>query len=317
MKKSIGVSASILCADFARLGEEIKKIEEAGADMIHVDVMDGHFVPNITIGPVIVQALRPLTRLPIEAHLMIEHPGVYIDDFIRAGADIISIQAECYGRSVSKDSEGGQYPRAVSSIDTEKAGEDIRRIKKKGKKAFMVVNPGTSLCMMSLLDELDGVLIMSVHPGFAKQKFMAAAIPKIQELRRRYDGPIAVDGGINEVTAPEAVKAGADILVTASYFFGSGKPKDVVRYLKSLKAQTAIEYMLLLGVVVATVLIGLKVYLPQTKQSANLYFNRTAVGILGTPNPCGDGYCCEPFEDISKCQPDCDMVGGDILLCPP
>jgi len=234
MSNPIKINASILCADFTKLGDEIKRCEDAGVDMFHVDVMDGHFVPNITVGQIIVQAVRSVTKLPIEAHLMIEHPGMYIDSFSEAGADIISIQAECYGQLRPQCRGLGQFPKEVDSIDAARAGKDILRIKEKGKRAFMVLNPGTPLCVDALLNDLDGVMIMSVNPGFARQKFMPAAIPRIQDLRRKFSGDIEVDGGINEVTAPEAVKAGANILATASYFFGSDKPKDVVKYLKEL-----------------------------------------------------------------------------------
>ncbi|HBO98101.1 MAG TPA: ribulose-phosphate 3-epimerase [Candidatus Omnitrophica bacterium] len=234
MPNPIKINASILCADFTKLGDEIKRCEDAGVDMFHVDVMDGHFVPNITVGQIIVQAVRSVTKLPIEAHLMIEHPGMYIDSFAEAGADIISIQAECYGQLRPQCRGLGQFPKEVDSIDAARAGKDILRIKEKGKRAFMVLNPGTPLCVDALLNDLDGVMIMSVNPGFARQKFMPAAIPRIQDLRRKFSGDIEVDGGVNEVTAPEAVKAGANILATASYFFGASRPRDVVYFLKRL-----------------------------------------------------------------------------------
>ena len=235
MAEEIKVSASILCADFTKLGEEIQKCEDAQVDMIHVDVMDGHFVPNISIGPLIVEAIRPLTRMPIEAHLMIEQPGMYIDQFIDAGADIISLQVECYG-SLKKSCRGfGQYPKEIDAFDADCAREDMRRIKHRKKKVFMVINPGTPLCLGDFIQEIDGVLIMSVNPGFAKQKFMPQILPKIQQLRKAYNGDIAIDGGINALTAPEAIKAGANILATASYFFGSEHPRELVRHLKSLK----------------------------------------------------------------------------------
>ena len=237
MPDDITINASILCADFTKLGDELKRCEDAGVDMLHIDVMDGHFVPNITVGQIIVQTVRSITKLPIEAHLMIEHPGMYIDSFAEAGADIISIQAECYGQRRPQCRELGQFPKEVDSIDAAKAGKDILRIKEKGKKAFMVINPGTPLCVDALLDELDGVMIMSVNPGFARQKFMPAAVAKIQDLRRKFHGDIEVDGGINEITAPEAVKAGANILATASYFFSAPEPAKVVKYLKSLGAR--------------------------------------------------------------------------------
>jgi len=235
MKKTIQVSASILCADFTHLADEIKKCENAGVDSIHVDVMDGHFVPNITIGSIIIAAIRPLTNLPIEAHLMIENPGRYINDFIAAGTDIISIHAECYGIRREHCRQSDQYPKEVDDVNIKKARKDVLLIKDKGKKVFMVVNPGTPVCFIPLLGDLDGVLIMSVNPGFAKQKFMPSALAKIQTLREIFDGNIAIDGGINESTAPQAVKAGANILATASFFFGSENPKKCVQTLKSLK----------------------------------------------------------------------------------
>jgi len=236
MSKKIKISASILCADFAKLGQEIKKCEEAGVDVIHIDVMDGHFVPNITIGSVIIRSIRPLTKLQIEAHLMIEHPYDYIDDFIDAGADIIALHAESYGSRRKECRRYGQYPKEVDQINVAKLRRDIARIKARDRQVFMVLNPGTPLCLDEVLSEIDGVLIMSVNPGFAKQKFMPQVLPKIQQLRQKFNGIIAVDGGINHVTAPEAVKAGADMLATASYFFGAENKKRAIQNLKEMKA---------------------------------------------------------------------------------
>jgi len=230
----IKVAASILCADFTRLGDEIKKCEDAGVDMIHVDVMDGHFVPNISIGQVIIESIRPITKLPIEAHLMIEHPGAYIEQFIDCGADVISIHAECYGQRREDCREYGQFPKEVDTINVQEARQDILKIKNRGAAAFMVLNPGTPACLGGVEADLDGVLIMSVNPGFAKQKFMPSVLSKIVELRKSFKGDISIDGGVNEHTSPEAVKAGANILANACYFFGSEKPRDVVKYLKNL-----------------------------------------------------------------------------------
>lgn len=235
MGKDIQVSASVLCADFTKLGEEVKKCEVAGVDMLHVDVMDGYFVPNITIGKIIVEALHPITALPIEAHLMIENPWRYIDDFIDAGADIVSLHTECYGPRRASCKEFDQYPKEVDTIDIEKARRDVLKIKGRGKKAHMVLNPGTPVCFGDLLNDLDGILIMSVNPGFAKQKFMPGVLPKIQELCKTFKGEIAIDGGVNGSTALLAVEAGANILATASYFFGAENQKEAVGHLKSLQ----------------------------------------------------------------------------------
>jgi ribulose-phosphate 3-epimerase len=234
MKKEIQVSASILCADFTKLQEDVLSCEASGIDMLHIDVMDGFFVPNITIGKLIIEALRPVTRLPIDAHLMIENPWRYIDDFLNAGADTISLHAECYGMRRPACRGFDQYPKEVDSIDAGRARSDIRKIKEKGRRAFMVLNPGTPVCLKDVLEDLDGVLLMSVHPGFAKQKFMPEVLPKVEELKKTFGGDIAMDGGINAETAPLAVKAGANILATASYFFGAADRKKAVEALKSL-----------------------------------------------------------------------------------
>ncbi len=234
MSKNIKVNASVLCADFTKLENQIKLCEDAGAEMIHVDVMDGHFVPNITIGPVIVQAIRRTTQLPIEAHLMIENPGLYIDDFINAGTDIVSLQVECYGTRTKESRGFGQFPKVLESFNAQAALVDIAKVKAKSKKVFLVANPATPLCFDSLLRDIDGVLLMSVNPGFANQKFMPEILEKIKILRSRFKGDIEVDGGVNAQTASDIVKAGANLLVSASYFFGSPNPKDVVKFLKSL-----------------------------------------------------------------------------------
>ena len=236
MNNSLHISASILSADFAKLGEEIKQSESAGVDRFHIDVMDGHFVPNITIGPVIVQAVRPHTKLPLETHLMIEHPWDYIDAFIDAGSDIICLQVECYGQRRKNCREYGQFPKEVDTFDDIKFLKDAARIKARGKKTFATLNPGTPVCLEKILKSIDGVLVMSVNPGFANQKFMPQALPKIEQLRRalKFSGDIAVDGGVNDATAPQVVKSGANVLVTASHFFGTSNRAAVVQRFKNL-----------------------------------------------------------------------------------
>lgn len=234
LAKEIKVGASILAADFNNLGADVKKCKDAGIDIIHLDVMDGHFVRNITIGPVIAKAVRACTDITLDAHLMIEDPAMYIEDFIKAGCDMLTVHAECYGERTPASRGRDKFPKEIKKIDTEKARKDLQRIRALGAKAAMAINPGTPLCVQGLLGDLDMVLIMSVNPGFAGQKFMPSVLPKVKALREIYDGDIEVDGGINDVTAKEVVKAGANALATASYFFKSRDPKDAVKRLKML-----------------------------------------------------------------------------------
>lgn len=231
--KNIEISASILSADFANLGEAIKKSEAAGVDRFHIDCMDGHFVPNMTIGPIIVQAIRPYTKLPLEAHLMIEHPGDYIESYAKAGADIIQIQVECYGSRKSSCLAWNQWPKEVDTFDVVALRADLKRIKAFGKKANIVINPQTPL-IPEILDECDGVLIMSVNPGFAGQKFISEVLTKVEYLKTHFKGDIGIDGGINDITAPLAINAGAHVLITASYLYGSKNMNTAIINLKKL-----------------------------------------------------------------------------------
>ena len=233
MTKPIEISASILSADFAKLGEDVRRSEAAGVDRFHIDCMDGHFVPNLTIGPLIVQAVRPHTKRPLEAHLMIEHPGDYIESYAKAGADIIQIQVECYGQRKSSCQQWNQWPKEVDAVDVAGLRRDLARIRALGKKAFIVINPGTPLTE-DVLGDCDGVLIMSVNPGYAGQKFMGEVLPKVERLKKVFKGDIAIDGGVNAQTAPAVVKAGAHVLITASYLFGAPDLSQVVKHLKSL-----------------------------------------------------------------------------------
>lgn len=220
---SIKVAPSILSADFSRLGEEVTSVERAGADMIHVDVMDGHFVPNITIGPLIVSALSKITKLPLDVHLMIENPDRYIEPFAKAGADIISIHAEA-----SKNLE-----------------KDLSLISRVGAKPAVAINPKTAVkTIEKILDKVVMVLLMTVNPGFEGQKFMTEVVSKISELksildRRGLNVDIEVDGGINLDTAPEVVKAGANVLVAGSAIYWSKDYKSVIDGLKKSHSHTS------------------------------------------------------------------------------
>ena len=212
----IKIAPSILSADFSRLGEELKTVEEAGADWIHVDVMDGHFVPNITIGPMVVEAVRKSTKHPLDVHLMIEDPDFYIPYFIKAGADIITVHAE-----VCKHLQ-----------------RTIRAIKEQKKTAGIVLNPATSLSAIdNILDEVDLVLLMSVNPGFGGQEFIPSTVKKVEKLKRMINDAklktdIEVDGGVKPENAGDLIKAGANILVAGSSVFKGKDYKKMINLLR-------------------------------------------------------------------------------------
>lgn len=209
----VRIAPSILSSDFSRIGEEIKSAEKAGADLIHVDIMDGHFVPNITIGPPVVKAIRKVTDLPLDVHLMIEDPDRFIDSFAEAGADIITVHSEA----------STHLHRSVDFI------------KSRGKKAGVSLNPATPLNVLDfILSEIDMVLLMSVNPGFGGQKFIPQTIDKIKMLKAiiREKGvsvDIEIDGGVNDKNAGSLVKEGADILVMGSAFFNSKDYAELIR----------------------------------------------------------------------------------------
>lgn len=212
----VKIAPSILSADFARLGDEIKDVERGGADYIHVDVMDGHFVPNITIGPLIVQAIKPVTQLPLDVHLMIENPDQYIEAFAKAGADYITVHVEAC-RHLHRT---------------------IQLIKSTGVKAGVVLNPATPVdSLKHIIEDLDMVLLMSVNPGFGGQKFIPSVLPKIREVREMADSlnpdlEIEIDGGVNEETARLCAEAGATVLVAGSAVFNK---EDRAAAIASLK----------------------------------------------------------------------------------
>ena len=210
------IAPSILSADFTRLEKEVKDVEKAGADYIHIDVMDGHFVPNITIGPMIVEAVRRVTKLPLDIHLMISNPDLFIDDFVQAGADIITVHVE-----------------AVDHLH-----RSIQLIRKAGAKPSVSLNPATPLQMIEyILDNLEMVLLMTVNPGFGGQEFIPEVIPKIERLREMIDKrglkiEIEVDGGINPETVHLVSEAGADVFVAGSAIFYSKDYAETIRMMR-------------------------------------------------------------------------------------
>ena len=216
MAQNIKISPSILSADFSVLGDEIKSLEQAGADLIHVDVMDGHFVQNITMGPPIIKMIRKCTKIPFDVHLMISPVEKYIKAFAEAGSDIITI-----------------HPEATDNLK-----RAVGTIKSLGKKAGVSLNPKTPIsALMDVINDIDLILIMSVNPGFAGQSFMSEVLPKVTELRKMINDKklkidIEIDGGINFETAPLAVKAGANILVSGTTIF-SGSLKDNIQKLRN------------------------------------------------------------------------------------
>jgi len=210
------LSASILSANFGRLAEEVEAVEAAGADWIHVDVMDGHFVPNITIGPNMVRALSEVTRLPLDVHLMIEKPGRYLEDFVKAGANWLGVHAE-------------------ACVHLHRV---IQRIKELGVKAAVAINPATPLCMIDLvLPDVDMVLLMTVNPGFGGQAFIPNVLPKIRQCRRLIDDAglstlLQVDGGVSPENVWELAEAGVDVFVAGSAVFRG----DYAQNIRNLKA---------------------------------------------------------------------------------
>lgn len=215
---NVKLAPSILAADFARLGEQVTGVEQAGADRIHVDVMDGHFVPNLTMGAPIVRSLRPVTRLPLETHLMISDPDSFLEDFAEAGSDPILVHWE----------------------GNDNLHRTVQRIKALGKRAGVVINPATPATMLGeILQDVDQVLVMTVNPGFGHQHFLHTTLPKIRRVREMIEQAnpacdLEVDGGINATTARLVVAAGANVLVAGSAIFSDGE--GLAAAMKKLRA---------------------------------------------------------------------------------
>jgi len=212
--RKILIAPSILSADFSKLGEDIKAVEKAGADWLHIDVMDGHFVPNITIGPVVVRSIRPVISIPFDVHLMISKPRDYVESFVKAGSDIITFHIESEDDPV----------------------EIVRLIKYFKKKVGVSIKPKTDIkAIEKILPMVDMVLVMTVEPGFAGQSFMYDCLPKVEELRKIFKKDIQVDGGLNETTVIEAIDAGANVIVAGSSVFGAKDYADAIKKLRGGK----------------------------------------------------------------------------------
>ncbi len=236
--KKIRIAPSLLAADFSSLGEEIRRVEDGGADVLHLDVMDGHFVPNITIGPVVIEWVRKVTQLPLDCHLMIMEPDRYAKDFVEAGADNITFHAEAVGLDSARTWKERGYaltPGKGEIFNRERLLKTIEEIRSRGKTVGVALNPDTPGGVIDFLDDVDLVLAMTVWPGFGGQKFIESVVPKVAQLRQRSGTvDLQVDGGLNLQTVGDAAGAGANVIVAGTATFRSD---DIPGTIKGLRSQ--------------------------------------------------------------------------------
>ncbi|MFN3485137.1 MAG: ribulose-phosphate 3-epimerase [Planctomycetota bacterium] len=239
--RPIKLAPSILNADYGCLREEIRKAEAGGADMIHVDVMDAHFVPNLSMGPAVVESLRRVTKLPIDVHLMVREPEKFVDPFASAGADSITFHAEAVAEDYALVHRGRGW--AVQLVcrdfyDRKRLERTLEAIRARGKRAAVALNPGTDAEAVDFLDRVDMVLAMTVWPGFGGQKFIESVLSKVSKLRRRApEADIQVDGGVDLETAAPAVAAGANVLVAGTAVFHAPDPAAALRAMRQKAEQ--------------------------------------------------------------------------------
>lgn len=230
MSNSVRVSASLLSANFLKLGDEIMATENAGVHSFHLDVMDNHLAPNLSYGPPVIQWIRKATQLPLEVHLMIDNPHLFVEDYAKAGADLLFFHVESYGKEPINPLQIREVPRSTHDVDLAAILKTIDQIKQLGVKAGITINPNTPLIddLWPAIEASDAVLIMSVNPGFSGQKFLESVLPKITQIQSRAPMDVHIDGGITDQTAPQAKAAGATTLISASYLFGSADYIDAV-----------------------------------------------------------------------------------------